>query len=291
MAEFSLHDLPAITSNLARNDSARIIRNGLVVQCFNTFEDFVRERCAEILNHIETSSVSFGDLPSGLQNAVTIESLKAIGFQIKIQDPSNRINFVQNHCEKISSTKRVTFSLSEIAFFHSAANVTKEDIKSTMSSFMIENPWEQIRDLCSRIGLSAMAAETVFQDFAQRRHRAAHRANTSISEVDLSQSLLDASGLAIGFDVLLSMASNLVVKMKSPLLPKQYVLPLATAIPLRFIKYNGNKYIEIKEAGRRSVSSDTTALSLIPGAVQRTKKENGVLVIFDSGGKMAEWKL
>jgi len=291
MAEFELYDLPAISSNLARNDSARIIRNGLVVQCFNTFEDFVRERSAEILNLIETSRVSFGNLPSGLQKAVTIESLKAISFQLKLQDSANRINFVQDFCEKISSTKQSTFTLPEIAFFHSASNVTKEDIQTTLSSFLIEKPWDQIRNICSRTGLSAMAAETVFHGFAHRRHRAAHRAKTSISEVDLSQSLLDASGLAIGFDVLLSVASNLVVKMKSPLMPKQFILPVATAIPLRFIKYDGRKFIEIKEAGRRSISSSQDALSLISGAVNRSKKEEGVLVIFDSGGNMSEWKI
>ncbi len=145
MVDFALHDLPATPQNLARNESARIIRNGLVVQCFNTFEDFLRERIAEILNLIESSNLAFLHLPDDLRKAATLESLKAIIFQLKLQDAPSRIGFVQDHCEKISSTKNAPFSLSEFSFFHANSNVTKDDLRSALSAFMIDKPWDQIR--------------------------------------------------------------------------------------------------------------------------------------------------
>jgi hypothetical protein len=288
MVDFALHDFPATPQNLARNESARIIRNGLVVQCFNTFEDFLRERIAEILNLIESSNLAFLHLPNDLRKAATLESLKAIIFQLKLQDAASRIGFVQDHCEKIGSTKNAPFSLSEFSFFHANSNVTKDDLRSALSAFMIDKPWDQIRNLCSRLGLSAMAAETVFLNFSQRRHNAAHRANTSTSEVDLTQSLLDATGLSLGFDVLVTKAANYICNSQVGLNTNQFIL-IGSSIPIRSIKFKSGKFMEIKEGASRSAKSDVRASTLIPRALQRAQNENGVLVVYDELGRVVEW--
>jgi len=290
MVDFALHDLPAIPTNLARNESARIIRNGLVVQCFNTFEDFLRERISEILNIIENSGLAFSDLPADLRKAATSESLKAIIFQLKIQDPADKVSFAQDHCEKIGSTKNTPFCLSDFSFFRANSNVTKEELRSALSSFNIDKPWDQIWNFCSRIGLSAMAAETVFQDFSQRRHRAAHRANTSISEVDLTQSLSDATALSMGFDVLVTKAANDIMNSQLSPNPTKFS-SIGSGIPLRFIKFRNGKYIEIREGSLRSRKSDPFPSNLIPNAFQRAQNEKGILVIYDNSGRVVEWKI
>lgn len=102
---FNLRDRPLIPANATHNNSARIIRNGLAVQCFNIFEDFIKARTAEVLAAISSSGVVFSNLPENLQWAATVETVKAIDFQMKFRDTNDRIRYAQDYSGKIFSTK------------------------------------------------------------------------------------------------------------------------------------------------------------------------------------------
>jgi len=290
--EFNLQDIPAIgAESIARNDSARVLRNGLVIQCFNTFEDFVRDRIAELLEEIQSSGVAFSTLPTGLQKAATMDVLRAIGFQEKLTSVENRMAFIQEHCRKVSSTNGEDFMLSEISFFHSASNVSKENIKGVLDAFAVQKPWQQMLSLCSRIGVSAMPMENVFKNFSQRRHSAAHRSTTAISEVDLSQSVQDAFALAIGLDALLVCATREIQRGAESATERSYLVPDSTSIPLRFIKFRDGRFGEMREGSRQFYRTSPDCDGLLVGALDRTSRENGVLVIFDSSGALAEWRM
>jgi hypothetical protein len=289
IASFNLRDLPPTPANTLHNNSARIIRNGLGVQCFSIFEDFIKARMSEVLVEISASGLPFTHLPEDLQWAVTVDAVKAIEFQLRLRDSTDRIRYAQDYSEKISSTKLPAVNLAEIAFFHSGPNIAKDHFREALAAFAIGNPWAQCSALCSRIGISGVPAETVLYSFAQRRHRAAHNANSSISEVDLTQSLLDASGLAFCFDVLISKASNLICRLKAAHPTATWLIQNQASIPLRFIRFVNNRFCETKEGGKRNIRTHLDSTVLIPGATRRTLKENGALVILDRTGVLSRW--
>ncbi len=289
VVDFRLSDRPAIPSNESHNKSVRVIRNGLAVQCFNIFEDYVRGRIAEILNYMCSASIPFASLPADLRKAATVDVIRALQFQMKLQDTSNLISFVQDYCEKVSSTKSGPLQLADLAFFHSSSNVSTDQYGSALSAFAIEQPWRQVEGISSRVGLSGLPAKEVFQAFALRRHEAAHEPGASISETDLHQSLNDATSLAIGFDVLATISSRILINSWRAGLPNAPAINTHMSIPLRFIKYLNGRFGEIKENGRKVIKSRANYAVLVPAAAKHAAKENGALIVYDKNGVIVQW--
>jgi hypothetical protein len=160
-----------------------------------------------------------------------------------------------------------------------------------VSAFGIQSTWDQVRNLCSRIGISGMPPQEVFRSFATRRHQAAHEAGTTISELDLLQSIIDATGLALCFDVLLTNAAHIVPSHSSISATTPRALVDQASIPIRFIKSDGGRFIEIKEGSTRAfrINRDLTKITL--DALNRSRAESGLLVKCDSVGIPIEWDL
>jgi hypothetical protein len=289
IGNFNLRDLPAIPANAAHNDSVRIIRNGLAVQCFNILEDFIKARTAELLDGVSTSGLPFQYLPERFQWATTVDAVRAIDYQLKLRERADRILYAQDYTAKISSSKTGPLDLAETAFFHAASNIAGDHVREAMNAFAVSDPWKQCSALASRLGLSGIPADAVFQSLAQRRHNAAHNASASVSELDLQQSLSDAAALAICFDILSSRAMFGICKLKAAHPKGSWIINDQALIPLRFIKHSKNRFCEIKEKGTRSVRVHVDALHLVPAATTRTKREGGALLVYDAGGFPITW--
>jgi hypothetical protein len=291
VSHFKLQDLPLSPANDPHNSSVRIIRNGLAVQCFNILEDFAKARIAEILNDISASRVRFQHLPQALQRASTIDSVSAIAFQVKLREKTDQISFVQQYTTSVASTSAAIVQLSDISFFHTSSNISKDQFCSSLSAFSIDRPWDQISGLCSRLGLSGLPSNTIFTSLAQRRHAAAHNASVAVSETDLLQSLTDAYGLAVSFDILLSKAAQKIIALTAT--PPSTFNSIANHanIPLRFIKATRRGFSETKEGTTRNIRTNTTPEPLIASASIRARKENGALIVYDSVGSVVEWVL
>lgn len=289
ISDFGLRDLPPIPSNNAHNSSVRVIRNGLAIQTFNTLEDFIKARTREALRLISDSGVQFSDLPERLQKASTIDVISAIQFQLKLQDISGKVAYTQDHSIRIGTTVNPPLDLPEIAFFHSSSNISPDHYRDSLKAFSIKNPWTQIGGFISRIGVSAVAGETLFRELAKTRHEAAHDPTANVSEVDLKQALRDATSLAAGFDILLSYCLRSIIVLSAQ--PSAHILTDHNAIPVRFIKYSNPRFGEIREGGHRVFRTATTPVTLIPGARARAGREHGALVVFDASGNLTSWEL
>lgn len=287
VSDFGLNDLPATPANIERNDSARIIRCGLAVQTFNVFEDFLRQRMAELLSQLSASGVRFQHLPDELQKATTIDVYSAVQFQFKILDKSARISYAQDHASKVHSTAISIFNLSELSFFYSGSNIGKDQFRDAMIATSINKPWDQIGGLCSRIGMMGMPPDQIFESFAGRRHHAAHDPQASVSEVDLLQSVKDAKSLACCFDVLVSCAIKAISA--QTLKPTAKILSSHSLIPLRFIRYANNRFFEAKEGSSKAYRTASLVEALMPAAMVRSAKEKGALVVFDKVGNLKKW--
>ncbi|MBX3751031.1 MAG: hypothetical protein KF897_13150 [Opitutaceae bacterium] len=292
ITQFNLHDLPPTQANKDHNDSARIIRNGLAVQCFNIFEDFVRGRTNEILAELSASGVPFTNLPDDLRWAATVDSIKAIDFQLKLRDVNDRIRYAQDQSESISSTKSPALRLAEVAFFHSSSNISKDQFRDALKAFSIDKPWIQISGLSSRLGVSGVPAETIYAGLAERRHKAAHDPRAAVTETDLKQSINDAMALAVCFDLLLSRVLGLAIKdLIAVAAGSSTLLPSHTLVQLRFIKLIAGRFGEMGEGARRCVKKHADLNALLPVAQNRAKKRGSALVIFDASGSLATWSV
>lgn len=287
--DFLLQDLPATPANLARNRSAKVIRNGLAVQTFNIFEDFVRGRTKEVLAEISATSPAFTHLPDALQKATTVEIMRAVQFQLRLQDKSSHISFTQGTCGEVFSTSTGAIGLPSLAFFHATSNISKDQFRDALAAFGVDSPWFQVSGLCSRLGTSGVPAQDLFTNFANRRHTAAHDPNASVSELDLKQSLRDAVSLGGCFDILLSHCSkslcSLLAKPTTPLLGNH------NSIPIRFIKFSGGRYGEIRENGTKFFRTAPDYTALVPNATIRAATEKAVLAVFDNTGHFIQWSL
>lgn len=285
---FNLRDLPSNTlPHIEHNASARIIRNGLAVQCFNTLEDFMKARMAEVLSGIDDSSVRFVNLPNKFKTSLTCDVLKAILFQSKFQP--DQTTFVQDYCERIASTKSTSLNLSDLAFFHSALNVGKNSLKEALEAFSIDDPWKQITDLTSRVGLMTMPAASVFQSLAEQRHSAAHDPSASTSESDLNQSLNKATALAFGFDVLLSHAACLIKSVRVPI--TSCLVTNQINIILWFIKYENTRgiYYTRAEGTHNNIRVNSDPEELYSHARAGIESRKGALLVYDEHGSLKEW--
>lgn len=287
--DFALQDIPYDPVRPSHNLSVRIIRNGLAVQCYNIFEDFVKDRTAELLVTVSGSGVAFSYLPERLQRAVTVDVISAISNQLKQREKPDQIGYVQDCTRKIYSTQSATIprELADIGFFHTKSNVSRDEFRNSLAAFGVQDPWKQISRMCSRIGIMPLPASDEFDSFVNRRHKAAHDANMSVSVVDLIQSIDSAIGFALCFDVLASRAANIIRRLSGP--SGDVLLVENALIPLRFIKYYGDKYGEIKETGKKYIARNEELSRLIDGAFLRSNRENGALIVYDDKGTLKSW--
>lgn len=289
IADFSLIDLPLLPSNVSRNASVRVIRSGLAVQCFNILEDFVKSRTAEALSSVSNSGVQFGWLPEALQEAATLGAVRAIGVQAKRRPRTDRVLYAQTYGARIASTQTGTMQLADIGFFHTGSTIGADEVRDALAAFGVRSPWNQLSGLLSRIGLSALPAENVFSTLARRRHAAAHDPNTTVSENDLAQSTVDATGVGLGFDLLLSRATMSLSQLGAPVTNHSPLVSDHKNIPLRFIRARGGRYCEIKEAGRRSVALHDDWQGLLPAAKARAAANAEALVVLDRMTPAVSW--
>ena len=280
--DFTLQDFPLLPANTSRNASVRVIRSGLAVQCFNILEDFLKARTSEALAKLNSSGVQFAWLPEQLQEAATVGTVKAIGVQVRRKERVDRVSYAQLYGAKIASTQTGAMELADIGFFHAGSNIDGEDLRQALAAFCVAEPWTQLTGMLSRVGISGLPAKEVFTSLARRRHSAAHDPNTTVSESDLLQSVVDATGIALGYDLLLSRAATALSRLTTPTTGRRVLNIGHLSIPLRFIRSRGAVFGEIKENGKRSVALSADVQALLPGAKARAEANVEALIVGDS---------
>ena len=188
----------------AHNNVAKMLRNGLAVVGFAALEDFVKSRTSEVLGEIGTTGVPFRDLPEKLRIATTYDAISALSYQISLRPKADRISYVQDQAQKLASTASTAYDLTPHAFGYSQANLQVDSVKEILQSFLISDPWGQMTQLASKLGLAALPLDETFKGAALRRHRAAHAAHADTPQADLAQYVKEALAIAIGFDIFLN---------------------------------------------------------------------------------------
>lgn len=208
-----------INTSVGGSGSARILRNGLGILCFNILEDFVRKRTVEVLTEIASSGIEFSKLPKGLQEASTIEAMKSILFQVQLEKKDGTNNWkstLQDEAFKVYSTKNnTTFSISKYSLAHQSSNVSSKDITDICSRLNISGGWVTLTDM-GKCFSSILDMCQAFNNAAERRHAAAHDASFDYEygylETFIKKELIP---IAASIDILLTNQVRYVIKHKN----------------------------------------------------------------------------
>ena len=270
------------------NEIARMLRNGLAVVGFASLEDFIKSRCAEVLDEIGQANLPFSNLPLKLQSWTTYEAIKAINYQLGLRDALDKATYAQSHAEKIASTTNAPYSLTPLAFGFGQANLNDELIKKILKVFNIENPWAQIDQISSSLGLTASPLMQSFKNGMARRHKAAHVASEDTPQNDIDQFVTEAIAVAIGFDFLISKALKMLKNHDSSFLDGSCKISFAD-VDYRFIKFLDNKWKEYKLNSSHAYRVSEDLDNLILDAKSRCMTQSQYFVLYDNVGLIKDW--
>lgn len=282
----------AVSSNPNANIAARMFRNGLAVVGFAALEDFIKVRTSEVLSAISGTAVPFSSLPEKLRYATTFGAVSALNYQLSIlPDKLDRIGYMQDQAQKIWSTSNSTeYSLTPHAFGFSQANITKETIKDILSSFLIKNPWDNMTTIAQKLNFTSFNLEVVFRNAASRRHKAAHVPHFDVPQNDLTQFIMEAFGISIGFDALISKAFLLIQSNDTNYLQGTTEVN-HQSILIRTVRFISSQWTEFPNnpntTGLISHSSFEDAKTM---ATTRASSSKETLVLFNSAGLPSEWE-
>jgi len=279
----SLTDIP-------HNESAKMLRNGLAVVGFNALEDFVKTRTSEILSEIGKSGIKFSELPRKLQCATTFRAVKALGYQLTLKDnEQDRIIYIQEQALKISSTANTAYELFPHSFGYDIANIKDDTVSEILKSFLIEDAWKEMTIIGSKIGLIALPLKEAFNNAAQRRHQAAHVAQTDTPQNDIKQFISEAFAIAISFDCFISKALSLIVGYNVLYLAGKNKID-HSSIKLRVIKFYDNKWREYIEGKTKAYRTNLNRKIIEDGAKKRAIKNHELFVVFDADNSIDYWE-
>lgn len=276
-------------SDHIHNNVAKMLRNGLAVVGFAALEDFIKSRTSEVLSEVGRTGVSFRDLPERLRNAATVDAVDAFSYQLSIRPKTDRISYIQEHAQKVASTSSTAYELTPHAFGYDQANLQDGTVKEILKSFKIDDGWNQISQLASRLGLTALPLDETFKGAALRRHRAAHVAHADTPQSDLLQFVREAYAIAIGFDALISKALAC-LWMHDP----RYLTPAGTidsrSITIRTIRNELGIWRESLEGRPKAVKLERDLTILLPAARARAAAAMNLFVQFGENGEIVDWE-
>ncbi|QMU26653.1 hypothetical protein [Adhaeribacter radiodurans] len=280
------------TSNhIEHNNIAKILRNGIAVVGFVALEDFIKSRTGEILSEIGLTTVPFNSLPEKIRLSTTLETLNSLNRVSKLETSINdRIQLIQNEARKIASTVNPTFELTQYAFGYKNSNISADEIKEILSSFLIKDPWRKMTIVSSRLGLTSLPLDNSFKNAALRRHQAAHLGSSSIPINDLKQYVKEAFGIVISFDCLISKCLLEIRNHNVSYLNNSFSIN-DSHIKLGFINFDSNKWKYKKENQSRATRTNIDLNILKSEVISLASRSGECLVLYDKDNNVVDWYL
>lgn len=191
-------------SDVAHNQRAAMLRQGLAVLTFSSVETFVRERTGELLAALDSTKLTFADLSVKLQHAVTVGAMEGVRFRLKLQEKSDRVAWLIPNLEPIAKVSSTIQHLSDYSFGYAASNLVEDDVKDILSAFGVASPWSEMTKLTRRAGSGLLDCSSEFKTIKTRRHAAAHALTSAVLHNDLLNSVRSSHAICLAFDLLLS---------------------------------------------------------------------------------------
>ena len=277
-------------AELDRNNTARLLRNGLAVVGFALLEDFLKNRLSEILRQVGWSQVPFAELPELLRKAATVGAVKALAFQADLRrgQMEDCLDFVQKHAQLIGSTASVSYGISGLSLGWDRSNLSAESVNEILRVFKIKDGWGNIDAIARRVGVASPSHRDAFHNAATRRHQGAHSAGADIEISHLASYVHQAIGIAIGFDSLISQSLCCILRRDSDFLVDSGFVE-AKHIEARFIDPMGDHWREMKEGGKRATRLARDVHNLMKESLARRDTGHPLIVIRDASLRPTNW--
>ncbi|MCC9155649.1 hypothetical protein LZP81_14515 [Streptomyces parvulus] len=265
-------------TDVAHNNRARLLRNGLMVVAFTSLEDFIRARTGEALDCVSRSVIKFQDFPEPLRMAATFGAMRAVQDRARMAQRSGGDPFtlLQDAAQEIASTKGGALQISRYSLGYSGSNVSSQEIADILGCLNVKNAWGQITEISSRAGFGSIPLKAEYESAAQLRHAAAHSPVANTQPADLKGFCEKALAIALGFDVLTSRASRLIRDGDGHILKEK--VELAKSIVLRFLDEAKGGYSEKIENSARAYKKHADRDTAWKASMQRATKENQPVV-------------
>jgi hypothetical protein len=253
-------------------------------------EDFIKSRGAEVLQRVGAGRTSFIDLPSGIRDAATAGVVKALRFQDQWLDRRAADYHVtyQNHARAIASTGTSPYEISTLAFANDQANLNAEVVSSVLEAFRVENPWSAMGSVASRANIGVLDLKGAMSAAAARRHAAAHKADAIVEIGELQAFEAEAVGIALSFDLLLSVALRKLLDADRDYLTRQRKVAGKDAT-FRIIEYAKGWWREIVPPGVRAYKRSKDENPLRSECSLRARAAGQAVIIRGAKGFPAEW--
>lgn len=272
------------------NEIARMLRNGLAVVGFAALEDYIKKRSGEVLSLIGTTGVSFSALPEKIRYATTVDAIDSLKYQLSlIKNKPDALLYAQTHAHKISSTINPTYDLATEALGYNKANVSEEDVKNILSCFNIKDPWGNMSNISSTLGITALSLNESYKNAFLRRHKAAHAPHSNTPQLDIEQYVKEAAGIAISFDCLLSKALHFISAQDRDYLSGAKC-PNSSHIKFRTIRPIGGMWKEFAPMRNTATKTEGSVDILVPQAANRAIRNGETLALFDQYGNLSYWE-
>lgn len=276
---------PPGNSALGGVDPRKAIRNGLCIVAFASLEDFICTRCFEIVSHLDANIIKFDQLPKKLRFQSTSYAVKKLPTAAKLVPKGSRMKYFAEESAVIGTAGSSQYQISRLAFLPYGANVSAEDVSAYMSCFTVSDAWKSLTTVTRRIGFGHLDARTVFTDFANNRHSAAHEPSTDVQPSDLNTFIDFAMAFAIGFDILATVG-----QWTGIVRDNGFNCTSPDRVPLRFLDVDSNDVVsERAEGAKRVFRKFTDRTTAVQEALSRAKRQRGVVVERDSRSIPQNW--
>lgn len=281
---------PLGLNHVEHNEKTKILRNGLAIIEFNVIEDFIKRRLGEVFKEIRNSGIAFNNLPSELIETSVLHSLKGIISRAEHlkRAQEDHISFLQTETGFISSTSGTNYDLSEYSLGWDKSNLSQNDIYNFFKPFKIKGGWDSIKQISSMVGVTLISPKEVFNNAAQRRHKAAHNPNADSPLNDLKDFVHEAKIIALSIDVLLSKSLEYIYDGNQNFLQGTLKVE-TTSLKFRTLKYKENKWKEFVDNNTRAYRTNTDFETIFNASKVRARRNKQVLVIKPRENEIKDW--
>ena len=197
-------------------DAASMLRRGLSVISFASFERFLSSRIRELVDEYNSSTVrSFSEIPPKLAARTRQNAIDVVNSRTKRETPQSEIDeLLVSLARTLNSTSGDVFHLSATALSWTGSNIGSEDLKTICEALGCSNPFGQLTTLVRDLSDGQITADSreLFKNFAERRHLSAHDGTHVVSILESRTLYRDLLYLSLATDMLLTTAMSRLMK-------------------------------------------------------------------------------
>jgi hypothetical protein len=271
-----------------QTNKARMLRSGLFITVFNALEHFLKERFAEIIAMLGGTTIAFPDFDDELKKLVTVHAITGLSGHLMRTDAESKIDEFMKHANALTRFAETPPIFSGLGFGYDKSNLSVDDLSRTLTALGVASGWTKMGALSGRAGLARLSLKADFQSLKVKRNGAAHTPMASVTSSDLEAGINISRAIALGFDILASDATRILVASASFGPAKAAIAGMAPR--LRFIDEGpAENWAERSEGGARAIRRFPSKPQAVAAVCLRAGVRRETVVVRNGSLVPVEW--